>query len=74
MYSVVAVICIVGVCAEYGMAAENAVTGRKGTVDIKVSNKGDTLSESGLESKFNAADLYEDSIKIGVNKIIKFER
>lgn len=72
MYSVIAVICIVGACAEYGMAAKIAVTGRKGTVDIKVSNKRDMLSESGLESKFNAGDLYEESIKIGVDKFIKW--
>lgn len=47
MYSVIAVMCIVSACAEYGMAAEVAVTGRKGTVEIGISgkaNKGDSNS------------------------------
>lgn len=48
MYSVIAVICIVGACAEYGMAEEIAVTGRKGTVDIKVSNEGDIPNQIGV--------------------------
>lgn len=48
MYSVIAVMCVVSACAEYGMAARIAVTGIKGTVEIDISGKANR-GDSGIK-------------------------
>ena len=39
VYSVIAVMCIVGMCAEIGVSAKIVVAGKKGTTNISIVNK-----------------------------------